>query len=255
MPKFFIDKSEIAGSTATLTGEKAQHISKSLRMSAGERITLCDGEGTDHLCVIESVGREVILSVEESRPSAGEPPYRAVIYQGLSKGDRFDTVVQKSVECGAFSIVPVQTERATVRLSREDCDKKNIRWQRIAESAAEQCGRGIVPKLQPLMTFAEAIDAAKTADLALFCYENEGGVTLKERLETFAKSVDKLKTPLPEIAVMIGPEGGFSAREADMARVAAESDNFYSVSLGTRILRTESAAPFVLACISMALEL
>lgn len=261
MPKFFIDKCGIAEGRATLAGEKAVHITKSLRMSAGERVTLCDGEGTDHFCVIESVGREVVLTVEESKPSAGEPPYRAVIYQGLSKGDRFDTVVQKSVECGAFAIVPVQTERATVRLSREDCDKKNVRWQRIAESAAEQCGRGIVPEMRPLMSFAEAIDAAKTADLALFCYENEDGVTLKERLEAFAetcrgKDDRHAGASLPQIAVIIGPEGGFSEKEAAMAKAAcAESAAFRSVSLGSRILRTESAAPFVLACISMALEM
>ncbi len=254
MPKFFIDKSMIVGNTATLTDEKAQHITKSLRMSAGEGVVLCDGEGTDHVCVIESVGKEVILSLEESHPSVGEPPYRAVIYQGLSKGDRFDTVVQKSVECGAYAVVPVQTERATVRLNREDCDKKNIRWQRIAESAAEQCGRGIVPQMRPLASFAEAVEAAKSADLALFCYENEEGVTLKERLEKFSSSLEGGKTP--EIAVLIGPEGGFSDREAELARaVVAESENFHSVSFGPRILRTESGGPFALACISMALEL
>lgn len=254
MPKFFIDKSDILENTAILTGEKAQHITKSLRMSAGETIILCDGEGTDYICVIESVGGEVALAIEESRVSRGEPPYRAVIYQGLSKGDRFDTVVQKSVECGAFAIVPVQTERATVRLNREECRKKNVRWQRIAESAAEQCGRGIVPRMQPLMSFAKAVELAKSADIALFCYENEDGVTLKERLEMFAVSI-KDRNTLPEIAVIIGPEGGFSEREAEIARAAAEAENFHSVSLGSRILRTESAAPFVLACVSMALEL
>ncbi len=255
MPKFFISPSEISENTAILTGEKAGHITRSLRMMPGECVTLCDGEGTDHFCRIKSVGREVILSVEESKPSAGEPPYKAVIYQGLSKGDRFDTVVQKSVECGAFAIVPVQTERATVRLSREDCEKKNVRWQRIAESAAEQCGRGIVPKMMPLMNFSEAVDAAKSADLAFFCYENEDGVTLKERLEVFAEKC-KTTDSIPEIAVIIGPEGGFSHREAETARAAAaKSGNFHSVSLGNRILRTESAAPFALACISMALEM
>lgn len=254
MPKFFINKNDINGDKAILTGEKAQHITKSLRMMPGESVTLCDGMGNDHLCRIESVGKEVLLTVEETTASAGEPPYRAVIYQGLSKGDRFDTVVQKSVECGAAAIVPVQTERATVKLGRDDCDKKNVRWQRIAESAAEQCGRGVVPEMMPLMSFAEAVEAAKNADLAFFCYENEDGVTLKERLEAFGKTVSVGECP--NIAVLIGPEGGFSDREAELARAAvAERENFHSVTLGTRILRTESAAPFVLACISMALEM
>ena len=255
MSKFFADPADITGNRAVLTGEKAQHITKSLRMMPGERVILCDGKGTDYFCRIDSVGREVNLTVEETCPSAGEPPYRAVIYQGLSKGDRFDTVVQKSVECGAAAIVPVQTERATVRLSRDDCDRKNIRWQRIAESAAEQCGRGTVPTMEPLMSFTEAVGAAKSADLALFCYENEDGVTLKERLEAFAKSFSA-EGAVPEIAVLIGPEGGFSDREAELVREAIScSGNFHSVTLGPRILRTESAAPFALACISMALEM
>ena len=255
MPKFFIDKSSLAEGKAILTGEKAQHITKSLRMTPGEHVILCDGCGTDHFCVIDSVGKEVSLTVENFHPSIAEPPYKAVIYQGLSKGDRFDTVVQKSVECGAFAIVPVQTERATVRLSKDECDKKNIRWQRIAESAAEQCGRGIVPEMRRLMSFTEAVAEAALADLALFCYENEDGVTLKERLDAFAASV-RSGNGVPEIAVLIGPEGGFSEKEASLAReVCASSGNFHSVSLGPRILRTESAAPFALACISMALEL
>ena len=255
MSKFFADPADINGNTVVLTGEKAQHITKSLRMMPGERVILCDGKGTDYHCRIDSVGREVSLTVEEKVSSVGEPPYRAVIYQGLSKGDRFDTVVQKSVECGAAAIVPVQTERATVRLSRDDCAKKNIRWQRIAESAAEQCGRGVIPTMEPLMTFAEAVDMAKTADLALFCYENEDGVTLKERLEAFAAGLNS-DGYTPNIAVLIGPEGGFSDREAEIVRaVISESDNFHSVTLGPRILRTESAAPFALACISMMLEM
>lgn len=254
MPKFFTDKSGIADGVAVLTGEKALHITKSLRMSEGESVTLCDGEGTDYFCTILSVGKEVTLAVKESKLSEGEPPYKAIIYQGLSKGDRFDTAVQKSVECGAVAVVPVQTDRATVRLGREECDKKNIRWQRIAESAAEQCGRGVIPVIRPLLSFDEAVNEAKHADLALFCYENEDGVTLKGRLEAFARRTDHGECPV--IAVIIGPEGGFSEREADMAKsIAASSESFHSVSLGARILRTESAAPFVLACISMALEL
>lgn len=254
MPKFFISPTDINGNTAVLTGDKAGHITKSLRMQAGECVTLCDGEGRDYFCRIDSVGKEVTLTVEKSEPSVTEPPYRAVIYQGLSKGDRFDTVVQKSVECGAFAIVPVQTERATVRLSRDDCEKKNLRWQKIAESAAEQCGRGIIPQMRPLVSFAEAMDEAKKADLAFFCYEDEDGVTLKERLLAFAEG--QRGEGAPKIAVLIGPEGGFSEREAKLAvEAVAECDTFHSVSLGTRILRTESAAPFALACISMALEM
>lgn len=252
MPKFFISPNDVSGNTARLTGESAAHVTKSLRMSAGESLTLCDGAGIDYFCKIMSVGAEVTLAVENTAPSAGEPPYRVTVYQALSKGDRFDTVVQKSVECGAFAVTPVQTERATVRLSREDCRKKSTRWQRIAQSAAEQCGRGAIPRINELMSFSEAIAAAETADLALFCYENEDGKTLGTVLEEFVASFRDDK--LPEIAVIVGPEGGFSEKEVRLARQST-SQSLHSVSLGTRILRTESAAPFVLACISMALEM
>lgn len=253
MPKFFISPSAISGDTACLTGDSAAHITRSLRMSAGESITLCDGEGLDYFCKIKSVGNEVILTVENTAPSTGEPPYRVTVYQALSKGDRFDTVVQKSVECGAFAIVPVQTERATVRLNREDCRKKSVRWQKIAQSAAEQCGRGTIPQIAELMSFSEAVASAENAELALFCYENEDGRTLGGILAEFADRCRNGGTP-PEIAVIIGPEGGFSKKEAELVR-RSESPSLRSVSLGTRILRTESAAPFVLACLSMALEM
>lgn len=246
MPKFFTDPASFAGDTVTLTGEVADHITKSLRMMPGERVTVCDGAGTDYSCVIDTVGREVTLTVEDKYPSVTEPPYRAVVYQALSKGDRFDTVVQKSVEFGAAAIVPVQTERATVRLSADDCAKKAVRWQKIANSAAEQCGRGILPEVCPLLSFKEAVEEAARADVALFCYEDERGTTLKEVLDGISFPEEKI----PVVAILIGPEGGFSEKEA---RLGAEM--LRSVSLGRRILRTESAAPFVLACLSLGFEL
>jgi len=246
MPKFFADPASFAGDRVTLTGEVADHITKSLRMMPGERVTLCDGAGTDYSCVIDAVGREVLLTVEEEVRSDTEPPYRAVVYQALSKGDRFDTVVQKSVEFGAVAIVPVQTERATVRLSADDCARKAVRWQKIANSAAEQCGRGILPQVCPLMSFKEAVEEAGRDDIALFCYEDEKGTTLKEILEEITFPEGRT----PTVAILIGPEGGFSEKEA---RLGAET--LRSVSLGPRILRTESAAPFVLACLSYVFEL
>ena len=254
MPKFFVKPENISGGTAVLAGEKAAHITKSLRMSAGERVILCDGEGTDYRCVIDSVGTEVRLTVEKSFRSSGEPPYRAVVYQALSKGDRFDAVIQKSVEYGAHSIVPVRTERATVRLNAEECCRKSARWQRIAESAAEQCGRGIIPKIGGLLSFTEAVEAAAAANLALFCYENEESAMLREKLQIFVASQES--GVVPEIAVIVGPEGGFSDKEAAFAaNAAAKNSSFNIVSLGSRILRTESAAPFVLACLCMTLDM
>lgn len=244
MPKFFIAPADTDGKTAVVRGDDAAHITKSLRMRSGEKLVLCDGAGKDYHCTVEEVGAEVRLSVDVICDSTGEPPYRAVIYQALSRGERFDIALQKSVECGASAIVPVQTERATVRLSAGDCEKKRARWQKIVTSAASQCGRGIIPTVEPLMQFPEALEAAGRAAIPMICYEGERKTTIREVLAA-ANFSDGC-----EISVMIGPEGGFSERE-----IALATERLSPVTLGGRILRTESAAPFALACISMAFEM
>ena len=247
MPRFFISPDDLApdGSYAVVTGDDARHISRSLRMRVGEAVVLCDGRGTEYSGTISAIGAsDVTVALAESSPCESEPPYRAIVYQALVRGERFDTVIQKSVEFGAAAIVPVSTARATVRLSADDADKKRARWQRIASEAAMQCGRGVIPTVEPLMSFADAIGAAP--GLRLFCYEEERAVHLRDAL-----SSDRPSTEPDIFSIFIGPEGGFAPEEAD----AAKSSGAASVSLGRRILRTESAAPFVLACISMEKEL
>ena len=243
MPRFFIDKNLISDGVATLTGDDAHHISRSLRMKQGEELTLCDGDGCDYLCRIDSISdKSVVCSVEKCVPSAAEAPYKATVYQALVKGDRFDTVIQKSVECGAVRIVPLITKRCTVKLERSDYAKKCSRWQKIAEEAAKQCGRGIIPKVEEPVSFKEMLSNLTESDLPLFCYEN-ATYSIKD-------AVGKV-TGVPEnVAIVIGPEGGFEAEEAE----AVLDSGAIPVSLGTRILRTESAAPFVLACLSFAFE-
>ena len=183
MPRFFITPDSIApdGSTAVITGDDARHISRSLRMRAGEAITLCDGCGTDFSGEIAAIGaHSVTVAIHSSAPCESEPPYRAVVYQALVRGERFDTAIQKSVEFGAAAIVPVATDRATVRLAPGDADKKRARWQRIATEAAMQCGRGVIPVVGEPMDFAEAIsDAPGTR---LFCYEEERTLHLRDAL-------------------------------------------------------------------------
>ncbi len=243
MPRFFIDKKLISEGVATLTGDDAHHISRSLRMKQGEELTLCDGDGCDYLCRIDSISdKSVVCSVEKCVPSAAEAPYKATVYQALVKGDRFDTVIQKSVECGAVRIVPLITKRCTVKLEKSDYPKKRARWQKIAEEAAKQCGRGIVPTVEDPVTFTEMTDRLLKTDLPLFCYEN-GTYPIREAL-------GKAKTLPESVAIVIGPEGGFEEEEAE----AIDKSGAVPVSLGTRILRTESAAPFVLACLSFAFE-
>lgn len=243
MPRFFIDKALICDGTVTLTGDDAHHISRSLRMKPGEELTLCDGEGYDYICRIESLSdKSVVCSVAAVRPCSSEAPYRATVFQALVKGDRFDTVIQKSVEYGAYRIVPLITKRCTVKLERSDYAKKRARWQKIAEEAAKQCGRGIVPQVSEPVSFNEMLRALSESNLPLFCYEN---ATYDIR-----EAVTKNGVCPENAAIVIGPEGGFDPDEA--AEVTASGA--MPVSLGKRILRTESAAPFVLACLSYVFE-
>ena len=248
VPRFFIARSRIThpdGSdtpTVTVTGDDARHISRSLRMRAGEHLVLCDGDGTDYDCIICTVSPDaVLLSVVGSASTAAEPPYKTTVYQALVRGERFDTVVQKSVECGAARIVPYSAERSTVRISPSDAERKRQRWQRIADEAAKQCGRGMLPEVTAPVTFSEAVAAAASADVSLFCYELSR-IPLREVLTE--------KHSPETVSVMIGPEGGFSESEASDAR----NSGLAEVSLGRRILRTESAAPFVLACLAYEFE-
>ena len=243
MPRFFINKDASApapGDLFEITGDDARHISSSLRMKEGEKLILCDGAGTDCLCAVESVGPTVAVRVISLSESAGEPPYRAAVYQALVKGDKFDSVVQKSVECGAASVTPFLSSRCVSRPDERSAGKKAERWRKIAAEAAMQCGRGAIPGVGDAIPFSEAIKAAVEADIPLFCYEG-GGEPLREVLRGERPGT---------VSVVIGPEGGFSPEEAAEAAAAGMK----TVSLGARILRTETVAQTVLSCLSYEFE-
>ena len=249
MPRFFVRASQIGiaddgKKTVMIPGEDASHITRSLRMKAGDSLVVCDMAGVEYDCKLTSVGETVFADVISERKTDTEPPYKATLYQALVKGDKFDTVVQKAVECGASRIVPVLTERCVVRLTKKDCEKKRARWQRIADEAAKQCGRGALVEVAGLLTFKEAVEEAARSDISLFCYEGENGTTLK-----FALSI--LPRDPGTISFMIGSEGGFSVKEAETALAAGMTP----VGLGKRILRTETASSFVLSCLAYEYEL
>lgn len=241
MPRFFIEREMISESGISLSGNDAIHITKALRMRPGERLTVCDGCGTEYETEIAATGPSVLLNVISAKRCESEPPYRAYVYQALVKGDRFDTVIQKSVELGAYAIVPVVTSRCMMKIDRKDEAHKLERWRAIAREAAGQCGRGIVPDVKGIMTFREAVSDAAETSLPLFCYE--GGDT--------KPLPDVMKDSIETAAVMIGPEGGWAPDEAEYA----SANGMISVGLGKRILRTETAAPAVLACLSYKYEL
>ena len=253
MPRFFIDPSAVSGDTVTLTGENAHHASYSLRLAPGDRIRVCDQQ-TAYLCEMVSFnGESATARILSADPIDTEPPFVARLFQALPKGDKLDTVIQKAVECGVCEIIPFESSRCIVRAKPEAEGRKTERRCRIAEEAAKQCGRGVIPPVRPTVTFAEALKTAEGADLALFCYEGQEVTPLPAILEMAGPLLETARGEKrrPEIAIFVGSEGGFSPEEAKAAREAG----FAMTGLGKRILRTETASGFVLSCLIYALEL
>lgn len=253
MPRFFVDPSAVCNGTVVLTGENAHHAAYSLRLSPGDRVHVCDQQ-TAYLCELTRFDGETVEGrVLSASPVDTEPPFVAHVYQALPKGDKLDTVIQKAVECGASAITPFESSRCIVRAKPEAEARKTERRCRIAEEAAKQCGRGIIPTVKPTVGFAEMLEAAARADLVLFCYEGSETVPLPVALNAARSTLEAVTAGgrTPEIAIVIGSEGGFSPEEANAAR----TKGFSLVGLGKRILRTETASGFVLGCLVYALEL
>ena len=228
-PRFF---GENGGETALITGTDAVHISRVLRMKPGELAIVCDGQGTDCLCrIISADGNAVELEVLDRRPSEGEPAVTVRLFQCMPKSDKMDFIVQKAVELGASEIIPVISKRCVSRPDDKTAAKKRERWQRIAEEAAKQCGRGRIPTVGEMISFGEAVKAHCGGTGILF-YECGG-----ERLN------DIIKPSVSVIDVYIGSEGGFEPSEAELAANAG----IVPATLGTRILRCETAPVAALA--------
>lgn len=242
VPRFFIEPREAeTGDTLVLAGEDARHISFSLRARVGEEYTLCDTCNYEYRCVIRAIDSEsVTFEVLEKKPGETEPDVRVTLYQALVKGDKFDTVVQKAVELGVARIVPVLSERCVSRPDEKSLNKKRERWQKIAKSAAMQCARAYVPEIGELLSFGKMTEELQKADCGFICYEAEPHTPMKTLF--CEKSKDKKAI---DYRFFIGPEGGISAEEAQKAQEAGVS----LISLGKRILRTETAPLCVISSI------
>ncbi len=242
MGRFFIDRNAVQDGIVLIGGADANHIARVLRYAVGDAIILCDGKKTDYFGTITALdAQSVQVKIESCTESKSEPPFCATLYQALAKGDKMDTIVQKAVECGVCRIVPYESEHCVVRLDEKNRQKKQQRWQKIAQSAAEQSGRGIVPTVATPISFAQALKEAQNAPCAFLCYENEKGTTLSQVLP---------ERPC-EVAFFVGPEGGFSKNEVQSASEAG----IEGVGLGNRILRTETASAFVLSALTYRYEL
>ena len=244
MPKFFVRQDQIEGEIITLRGDDAFHVSRSLRMAKGEHITVCDMQANEYDCVLRDFFADsVVAEILSSRKADTESPVKIYLYQALPKGDKLDTVIQKAVECGVYEIVLFESERCVVKSKKEAEERKNERRNRIALEAAKQSGRGYVPQVRGTLSFTEAVKEATETDLCLFCYEGETEATLKSALAKV--------NAIGSVSIIIGSEGGFSLSEAAFAC----ENGAAPVSLGKRILRTETAAPFVFSCLSYVFEL
>lgn len=239
MPRFFLSGgSSIAGGTAFILGEDAAH-AKVLRLRVGDRLIVCDG-GKDHHCTVTKITPdEVEAEIFETVPCRGEPDVKVIILAALPKGDKTDYIIQKCTEAGASEIFFFPSHRCVAKISG-DPEKKVTRWQRIAEEAAKQSGRGIIPKVGLLGDIAEAFNKAKETDLPLFMYETGERVTLKEAVEQ--------KSGITSAAILTGSEGGFEAFEAELAGIMGLT----LCSMGPRIFRCETAPVAALSAIMYA---
>lgn len=245
MYQFFVEPSQIQGNTIYITGSDVNHIKNVLRMQPGEEIAVSNGEdGKEYRCEITELGEEEILcTLRFIKESDIELPSKIYLFQGLPKADKMELIVQKCVELGVHEIIPVATKRCVVKLDEKKAKQKISRWQSISEAAAKQSKRKIIPNIHSVMTFQEALLFAKEMDVKVIPYE------LAEGMATTREIISSLK-PGQEIAIFIGPEGGFEETEIAKAKEAG----ILPITLGKRILRTETAGFTVLAWMIYQLE-
>ena len=236
MPRFFVEGISDRDQFLVLEGENAAH-AKVLRLKNGEAVTVCDGRGTDYVCTVSDVsdGR-ISLVVQHADVSASEPRVRATVYMALAKSDKLEHVIQKATELGAARVVAFPSARCVSRPDEKTLQKKLERWRKIAASAAEQSGRGVIPEIAVLPSYAAVLSEAKTAELSVLFYENEHSCTFREAMRERAFS---------DAALITGPEGGFEAVEVGQAQEVG----MRICTLGRRILRCETAPLCALAAL------
>lgn len=231
MYHFFTDEKNIMNDRILITGRDVNHIKNVLRMKPGEKIVISDAKGASYCCEIEELCADhVTAAILDGQLGSSELPVRLVLFQGLPKSDKLELIIQKSVELGAYRIVPVEMSRCVVRLDDKKKKSKTERWNAIAESAAKQSGRSIIPEVSVPLSFARALSCAEDCDILLVPYEQSDDVTaLRDKLGEMKRGMT--------VGIFIGPEGGYEPEEVEsLKRIGG-----YPVSLGKRILRTETA--------------
>lgn len=244
MHRFFVEPSQIGEKEIVITGPDVNHIRNVLRMRAGEELLAADGQGSEYRCILRELqDSEIRAEICRKFSGSAELPSRITLFQGLPKSDKMDLIIQKCVELGVFRIVPVTTKRTVVKLDAKKEESRRKRWTAVSESAAKQSGRGIIPEISGVQSFREAVEEAGELDVCLIPYE---------KAEDMARTREIL-SGIPagaSIGVFIGPEGGFEEEEVREAMEAGARP----ITLGRRILRTETAGMAVLAMLGYLLE-
>lgn len=232
MHRFYVSNEQIGDDKISIYGQDVNHIKNVLRLSKGEKIAICNGQGQDFYCIIETVSSDCIEAIiESSEDTETELDLKMYLFQGLPKKDKMELIIQKAVELGVHEIVPVVTSRTIVKIDNPAKEAKKLeRWQAIAESAAKQSGRGIIPKVHNVVNFNEALVMTEDLDTAIIPYEKADGIEASRTLISNAAHSGS-------VGVFIGPEGGFDDSEINKAM----SKGIMPVTLGRRILRTETA--------------
>ena len=253
MYHFFVTPAQIADGYAVITGQDVNHIRNVLRMKAGEQVGIRDGISRSYICELENIGGEEIRArILEEDTNLSELPAELYLFQGLPKSDKMELIIQKAVELGVHEVIPVATRRAVVKLDRKKEESKLKRWNTIAESAAKQSGRAVVPEVKLPVSYREAMKLSEELDVKLIPYECADELLSGTEETPMERTRNRLKTILPgqSIGIMIGPEGGLEKAEVEQSMEAG----FAPVTLGKRILRTETAGLCILSVLMFQLE-
>ena len=244
MQQFFVTADQVQENQIYIEGTDVNHMKNVLRMRPGEKLGISDGNNHHYICQVEKYeDAQAVLTILEEESVDTELPSKIYLFQGLPKGDKMELIVQKAVELGVYQVIPVATKRAVVKLDAKKAKKKVERWQQIAVSAAKQAGRGIIPAVGEVCTYAQALKYAEELDVVLIPYE------LAEGMEETKQIIAEIR-PGQSVGIFIGPEGGFEKEEVEQAVKAGAEP----LTLGKRILRTETAGLTMLSVLMFHLE-
>ncbi len=239
MARFFVSENSIKQNCAVISGPDVKHIDRVLRLRPGDVIGISTGNGREFEARIREItNREVVCDIIAEKETSPEPPVKVTLFQGLPKGDKMELVIQKGTELGVACIAPIVCERTVVKLDTAKAGARQVRWQRVAEEAAKQSRRTVVPKVLEPLTFETALGQLGAEVMAVMPWEEEHTSGIGYVLKNY-------KGAKHEVAIFIGPEGGFSKREAETARARG----VFPVSLGPRIMRTETAGIVAVALV------